>query len=196
MSRTGRDFAIVMLAMVLAAPAAHALATIGARVGVCVASASLDVEQTFDEENRTGFAGTIFLNSGAAGLLDLQAEASYIQKGLEDGVTGLKIELDYVELALLAKAGLPIPAITPHVFGGVGYDIVVDEQISGDLFEASNSDWSLIFGADISFKFGSNSLWVDGRYSMGLTEVNEASDVVSDVKNQAWIFSAGLGHSF
>ncbi len=186
------------LVLCLSAPAmAHAAGTVlGARLGVSVAKASLDVSETFSSENRTGFAGTVFLDLGAA-LLNFQPEASYIQKGLKDGNTGQTIKLDYFELALLAKAGLPIPVVTPHVFAGVAADFNVQENVPADLtFSVKNADWNLLFGADVKFALGKFVLYGDGRYALGLTDVAEGTSVVSDLKNRAWILSAGLGLPF
>jgi hypothetical protein len=187
---------LVVLCLVLPGAASAAGAVLGARGGVSVASASLDVNQTFSSENRTGFAGTIFLDLGAA-LLNLQPEASYVQKGIEDGNTGQTLELDYFELAALLKVGLPIPVVQPHVFGGVGADFRVQDNVPADItFSSKNTDWNLIFGADVKFVLGKFILYGDGRYAMGLTDVTEASDVVTDMKNRAWIFSAGIGMPF
>jgi hypothetical protein len=187
---------LAVLCLVLPGAASAAGGVLGARGGVSVASASLDVNQTFSSENRTGFAGTIFLDLGAA-LLNLQPEASYIQKGIKDGNSGQTLELDYFELAALLKAGLPIPVVQPHVFGGIGADFRVQDNVPSDItFSAKNADWNLIFGADVKFALGKIILYGDGRYAMGLTDVTEASDVVTDMKNRAWIFSAGIGLPF
>jgi hypothetical protein len=189
---------VSVLVLLLLAPAAAqaAGAVLGARAGVSVASASLDVNETFSSDNRTGFAGTIFLDLGSA-LLNLQPEASYVQKGIQDGNTGETLELDYFELAGLLKVGLPIPVVQPHLFGGIGADFRVQDNIPADVtFSAKNADWNLIFGADVKFGLGKVILYGDGRYALGLTDVTEASDVVQDMKNRAWIFSAGVGLPF
>ena len=189
--------ASVLVLFCLVPVAAHAGgAVFGARAGVSVAEASLDVNQTFSSDNRTGFAGTIFLDFPSA-LLNLQAEASYIQKGIENAESGQALELDYFELAGLLKFGLPIPVVQPHLFGGIGADFRVQDNVPADVtFSSKNTDWNLIFGADVKFVLGKIILYGDGRYAMGLTDVTEASDIVQDMKNRAWIFSAGIGLPF
>jgi hypothetical protein len=180
--------AIALLTTALFSGSAEAAGIIGARAGVSVAEASLDVDATFSEENRTGFAGSLFAQLGL-GVIMLQPEVSYIQKG----ISGL--ELNYVEFAGLAKAGLPIPVVTPHLFAGIGADILTNSETDFNI-DTKNTDWTAIFGADVMFNLSGFIAVVDGRYGMGLTEIEEASDTVSNLKNRAWLFSAGLAKSF
>ena len=140
-------------------------------------------------------AGTVFLATGA-GMFELQPEVSYVQKGVEDQITGEALELDYLELAGLLKWGLPLVVVHPHIFGGIAADFEVDKKTPfNNQFDTKSTDWNLILGADVSVPFGAWSLWGDGRYGIGLTDVSDSA-VVSDLKNRAWIFSAGVGHSF
>jgi len=183
------------LALVTFASAAHAAGVIGVRGGVTVASASLDISQTLDKENQTGFAGSAFATLGA-GVAVIQPEISYVEKGVKDSATNNGIELNYLELAALVKTGLPVPVVKPHVFGGIAADIEVDKNVSGIQLDTKSPDWNLIFGADVQFDLSSIMLLADGRYALGLTDVSKGSDVVSDLKNRAWIFSAGVGFHF
>lgn len=184
-----RAIVAAFFVMTLVAGTAHAVGLIGLRAGVSVAEASLDVSQTFSSENRTGFAASGFAQLGL-GVIMLQPELSYIQKGLQG------IELDYIELALLAKAGLPIPVVSPHLFGGIGADFQTKSESDFVGLDTKNTDWTAIFGADVMFHLGGLNAVVDGRYGLGLTEIQEASDTVSDLKNRAWLFSAGLAKQF
>lgn len=194
MARKVSILSIAVLLVLAASGPARADSILGVRGGVCVASASLDINQTFDKDNRTGFAGSVFLSNGS-GLLAIQPEVSYVQKGVEDAISNGGVELDYLELAALLKAGIPLATLRPHVFGGVGADFEVKHDTELAL-DTSSMDWNLIFGADLEILFGQLAVVVDGRYALGLTDVSKTSDIVSDLKNRAWIFSAGLGCSF
>ncbi len=180
------------------ANSAQAVGTLGARFGASIAKASLDnVQQNFDSANRTGFAGTVFLDLGL-GLFSLQPEASYIQKGAKDATTGTVIKLDYIELAALIKAGLPLPTIQPHVFVGLGADYATknDFTVSNIDFSTKNADWTVPIGVDLKLALGKMALYADARYAIGLTDVSKGTGNVTNLKNRAWILSAGIGTSF
>jgi hypothetical protein len=173
---------------------------LGVRGGVSVASASIDdVSGTFDQSNRTGFAGTLFFNTGK-GVFSLQPELSYIQKGVEESGTSNSTELSYLELALLLKAGLPLGIARAGVFGGIGADFEMDckiaegsqsESCSDAGLETNSPDWNGLFGIDVAVYLGSISLWGDGRYAVGLSNISDLESI--SYKNRSWIFSAGIG---
>lgn len=185
------------LSLLVGASVAHAQVpkVLGIRGGVSVASASIDdVSGTFDESNRTGFAGTVFFNTGK-GIFSLQPELSYIQKGTSD-----QTELSYLELAALLKAGLPLGIARIGIFAGIGADFEMDCKVSEGSDSTSCSDtgvdtkspdWNGIFGLDLAVYLGSISLWGDGRYALGLSDISDLESV--SYKNRAWIFSAGVG---
>ncbi len=174
--------------------------TLGLRGGVSVASANIDdIDGTFDQSNRTGFAGTLFFNAGK-GIFSLQPELSYIQKGAAESGTSNQTELTYLETALLLKAGLPLGIARAGIFGGIGADFELDCKISDDSqsescsdlgLDTKSPDWNALFGLDLAVYLGSISLWGDGRYAVGLSDIADIDDV--SYKNRSWIFSAGVG---
>jgi hypothetical protein len=174
--------------------------TLGIRGGVSVASADIeDIDGTFDQDNRTGFAGTLFFNAGK-GIFSLQPEVSYIQKGAAESGESNQTELTYLEAALLLKAGLPLGIARAGIFGGIGADFEMDckvvegsqsESCSDLGLDTKSPDWNALFGIDLAVYLGGISLWGDGRYAVGLSDIADIEDV--SYKNRAWIFSAGVG---
>jgi hypothetical protein len=181
--------ALSVVAAVTTASPGWAAGVLGGRAGVSIAKADVEATDLFDEDNRTGFAGTAFLALGD-GILSLQPEASYIQKGVGD------IALDYAEVAALLKVGAPIvPNIAPHAFAGIGADFEINKDSPLEI-DTETVDWNAIFGADVFLDMGLLTLVVDARYALGLRDIRSAGDAVSDLKNRAWLISAGAGVNF
>ena len=175
----------------------------GAKAGVSVADADISSPgQTFSKSNQTGFAGGLFIHN-YWGILGGQLEASYVQKGTEGSsssstelISG-KTKLDYLELAALLKAGLPLGIVRPGVFGGIGFDIKLscsdESSVAIEPFceNVKSTDWVGILGGDVGVYFGSFAIWGDARYNIGLSDISEISDL--EYKNQGWTFQAGVG---
>jgi hypothetical protein len=196
--RTRMSILVAFLTLCLAfTGSARAAATFGARFGESIAKASLDAQQNFDRANRTGFTATVFLDTGL-GLFDLQPEVSYVQKGVKDAITGEEIKLDYVELAALIKTGLPLPLIQPHLFTGLAADYSTRKHAGFGTFDFSTkgADWTVPIGADLRIALGKYAIYGDARYDIGLTDVAQGSANVKNLKNRAWILSAGVGETF
>lgn len=169
----------------------------GAKAGVSVADADVkDIEGTFSSSNKTGFAGGLFAHN-YWGILGAQVEASYVQKGTKEATTGsivdeVETKLDYLELAALLKAGLPLGIVRPGLFGGIGFDIKLSCSVGGDDCDnVKSTDWVGILGGDVGVYFGSFSIWGDARYNIGLSDISEISNL--EYKNQGWTFQGGVG---
>ncbi len=169
---------------------------LGVRAGVSVAGASLDVSETLDKSNRTGAAAGLFLNYDH-GLLGFQVAGQYSQKGvdLDFGETVSEFSFAYVEIPAVLKLGIPMGIVKPSVFGGAGIGFTANCDINGADCgdEIKSTDTFGIAGADVAIYLGSLSLWADGRYHFGLTNISDASDVVGDLKNRSWTLQAGIG---
>jgi hypothetical protein len=169
---------------------------LGFRGGVSVASASVDVQETFDKSNRTGFAGGLFLNYDA-GVLGFQTGAQYTQKGvdLDLGQVVEEFSLSYLEVPAVLKLGIPLGVIKPSLFGGAGLGFKagcdIDGEDCGDSFK--DLDYFGIAGADVAIYLGSVSLWADGRYHFSFSDISDAEDVFGDFKHRNWTLQAGLG---
>jgi hypothetical protein len=170
---------------------AHAAGVLGGRLGVAVSTLDTEADDVFDAENHEGFALSGFYQIGT-GNFTFQPELSYIEKGVQDGMTGQDITLSYAEIAALAKLGLPILGMQPHVFAGLAGDIEVNKDSPFDIDTKSFTP-NVLVGADLMLTVGPVYLIGDGRYAVGLSDINEVDDVVSDLKNRSWIFSLGVG---
>jgi len=175
--------------------------TFGVRGGVSVASASLDIDETFSTENTTGFTGGAFLDYNA-GILGVQVGGQYTQKGSKldvDQVTS-DFSLANLEIPAVIKLGIPLGMLKPSVFGGAGMSFVMScDRIEGATEvdckdDIKSTEWLGIAGADLTIYLGGLSLWVDGRYHFGLSNISE--DALTDLKNKNWTFQGGIGFGF
>lgn len=66
-----------------------------------------------------------------------------------------------------------------------------EEDIDFDDDEFSRTDLNLQFGAAFTFNVGGASVFVDGRYLLGLTNLNTSDDDDSTVKNKGIALSVG-----
>lgn len=173
-------------------------ATLGARLGASVATLDTDAASVLDEENRTGLVAGVFYNR-SLGLLGYQVEVLYTNRGADFGDGG-SLDLTYIQIPALLRVNLPVGLLQPGVFAGVAAALKVDCQVgdSDDCddiegIEVNDVDLNGVVGADLKFGLVGVSLWLDGRYYLGLSDIGDFEDVVGDLKNRSWEFSAGLG---
>lgn len=204
MMRWKSSLAASLIALAISAPAPlQSQTTVGLRGGVTTSHASLDLDETFARDNRTGFAGGAFFDWNSGGLLGFQVAAEYVQKGvdLDFGRTVNELTLDYLEIPAVVKLGLPLGSLKPSAFGGVSLGFNTGCDVGGEAVpengtdcgdEISGTEWSGVFGADLAWYVSSFSLWVDTRYYVGLSDISDGT-AFNELKNRAWNLSAGVG---
>jgi hypothetical protein len=176
---------------------AQAQTTLGVRGGVSVSSVDLDLGETFDDSNRTGFEGGVFLDFGRSSPLGFQIGAQYAQKGaeLEFGDVVEDLSLNYLEIPAVVKLGIPLGGLKPSVLGGVamGFNTGCEGFGRDDCSEnITSTNFSGLLGADVVIDLGGLSLWADGRFHFGLNDIADAVEV-DELKTRAWALQAGLG---
>lgn len=176
--------------------AVQAQTTFGVRGGVSVSSVDRDLSETFDDSNRTGFTGGVFLDFGGQRPLGLQVGAQYSQKGAELDINDTleDLTLNYLEIPAVLKLGIPLGIAKPSLLGGVamGFRTSCDYSGSADCEDTTSTEWAGLLGADVAIYLGGLSVFVDGRYHFGLNDISDAF-AVDELKNRAWSFQAGLG---
>lgn len=208
MKRTWFASALVMGALVFAQ--ASAAQSIGFRVGVSSSNVSTDQVDLVDTDSRTGFVAGGFLNVGLGDVLSIQPEILYSQKGFGVSEAGASAtaELDYIEFPLLLKAsfGSDGQKVRPALFVGGFAAFEASCGVSGEvagiggstdcdvvLDERETTDAGLVFGGGIDVVISEGLfLVVDGRYNLGLLNLDGEVDVAS-VKSRGFSASAGLG---
>jgi hypothetical protein len=192
---------VALMVVMTAAPGFAQGRTFGVRAGTSVSTLDTNVEDIFDEENRSGFVGGVFYNQ-SLGLLGYQLEVLYANRGTAFRGGG-SIDLAYIEVPALLKVGVPLGLLRPGVFGGVAvaFNVACDLEDEGTTtscdditeFNVNRTDWNAVVGADLQLGLAGLSLWGDGRYYLGLSDIGEIEDVTANFKNRSWEFTAGIG---
>jgi Outer membrane protein beta-barrel domain len=186
--------------------------------GLNIANLSTDPEPTgISLDNLTGFAVGGVLNFEFSSGFCIQAEPMYLQGGAqttisEQGINvNLKLKTNYISIPVLLtyvfQAGEN--QIKPYIFAGPSLGILVSATASGEAggitadFDIKDSlktiDFSALFGAGVNIPVGSNTIFVEGRYSLGFININN-SDFLSasavTIKTKGIQFFAGIRFPF
>lgn len=190
---------------------------IGGKAGFNVSDLNVDAAPGEVIDTRTDFVGGGFVSFPIGDFFAFQPEVLYSRKGAkvndsEEGVE-LKVKLDYVEIPLLLVGRLmdENSAARPIVYAGpaVSFEAkceiegTVDavsasadcndiSQFGGDDIETKGTDFGIIFGGGLEFNAGSAVIIIEGRYNVGLVDINDTPDD-TEIKNRAFSFMAGIG---
>ncbi|MGB5895646.1 MAG: porin family protein [Ignavibacteriaceae bacterium] len=143
----------------------------------------------YDVQSRTlfgvgGFFG-IYLNE----YLSIQLELMYVEKGgvfTQASIPDMRIKSNQIELPLILKAGIG-ENIRAYIIGGVFLSFVLDATVEtelaglsleGDLTEIlKKTEFGSVFGAGISIPVWKGSAFIEGRYNLGLTNLNKGGNI-------------------
>jgi hypothetical protein len=201
-------FALFIGSVLLLPVQAEAQTVIGVKGGIGISDLSVEGDDSFS--SRTAFVGGGFATIGLGETFFVQPEVLYALKGAKSDIDGVDatIALDYIEIPLLvgAQFGLGSSSVVPRVFAGPSVAFETGCKLSGtesgvsveldcsDFELLTNSvDFGLVFGAGLGIPLGSVELVIDGRYDLGLTNINDSEFDDESVKNRAWQFMAGVG---
>ena len=111
--------------------------------------------------------------------------------------------LTYVEIPLLLAAHLALSETSYlRAYGGPTFDILVSANFEGQIQgQEANVDikdgiasfeYGLALGGGYTYDAGKVSFWVDGRWSLGMTSIDDTGKD-RDIKNQSVEFALGVG---
>lgn len=164
-----------------------------------------------DEGRRTGFTAGVFLVADFRGLLALQPELRFIQKGYQIAssvrlgeelvpVTAT-IKIDYVEVPLLVRLDVPTAGpVSPHVLVGPTFGSTVNaaaevklegESQTVDIGDGvGGTDLGLEFGAGVDVEIDAGTAILDARFGFGLSNIPSIANL--SVKNRGVMVTAGF----
>jgi hypothetical protein len=123
--------------------------------------------------SRTGFEGGGFLTVGL-GPFAVQPEVLYVSKGGQNLSGSSTVELDYIEVPVLAKFSLGLPEINPAILIGPYFSSYLGSNTQNAvLTNASSSD----VGGIIGLEFHIASFYLSGRYELGISHVTTDTNI-------------------
>ena len=160
---------------------------------------------------RFGFAGPFGLETGI-GLVQKGAVATPSQTGL---TSNIDFNLNYVEIPLLLTLGIPTGPfpLHPRVFAGPQIGFRSSCSLSGTIsgvsasvdcgggsgslgattLDTNSTDFGLVFGGGLDFPLaGPLAFTVDGRYDLGLSNIEPSGSTTSSTKNRNFLVSGGV----
>jgi hypothetical protein len=152
-----------------------------------------DLRVTFADPTMTNYeikSRTLFGVGGFVGIsvnefLSVQLEPMYIAKGgtyAERTIPEMKIESSQLDLALITKLGIgreirPFIAVGPYMsflFDASMKVNLVGREWEGDMMQAlKRTEYGIVFGAGVGIQVWKGSVFIEGRYALGLTNVNK-----------------------
>lgn len=187
-------YAFVVLLLIFHLLPVHAQNTyVGVKGGVNFADLDIVFEDQslsdHDVQSRTLFGAGGIIGITLSELFSVQLEPMFILKGgiyTEPSISDLNVQSSHLELPLLLKVGIG-EKIRPYILAGpaVGFLLASTVEtemaglaLEGDLTEILNrTEFGAIFGAGLSVPVWKGSFFIEGRYALGMTNLNKGGMV-------------------
>ncbi len=177
---------------------ANAQVNFGVIGGLNLANVSFDPDPDgVDLSNRTGFGIGGVLSFGLGETLALQLEPMFLQKGAKATVQGFgetELKSSYIEVPAMLKFAFGSSDTKPYVIAGptIGYLLSAKQDETDIKDDVKSIDFGLTFGGGVSLPMGNNTVFVEGRYSLGLSDINDDSSDDTKIKTKGIQIMAGF----
>lgn len=138
-----------------------------------------------DIKSKTKFCGGGFFGISLNKYMSIQLEPMYVGKGgifTETSTPDINIKSNQLEFPVIMKVGIG-EKVRPYIIGGMWISFVLDAsietqlagiQLVGDLTKIiKKKEFGALSGAGISVPVWRGSAFVEGRYALGLTNLNK-----------------------
>jgi opacity protein-like surface antigen len=189
-----RKFLLIFLAVILVS-ATHAY---GFKVMVGGHLSKYTVEPAVDGiewKNKMGFliGGGIELFSVPH--ISLEIEGLYFRKGSKVDIIGAEGDhtLDVISIPALVKVKI-LPGPSPYVLGGGEFSFILTHKLEGvDIKDTTKSfDYGLIFGAGYEMSMPGASVYVEGRYHLGIANILKDPAAGESLKTKSLVVILGI----
>lgn len=119
----------------------------------------------------------------------------YLQKGA--GIPDEEVKLSYLELPVMFKYIFGTRNRSPYFVAGptIAVNLNAEFEAYGDTYdmEIKSFDWGLSLGGGMSIPIGNNSIFVETRFALGLTNISDGDDyLVGDTKTRGVQLFSGI----
>ena len=148
----------------------------------------VDNDEVYEVLSKNYFGAGALIELHLNSIFSIRLEPMYLQKGgiyRAEQQEDIRIKCQVLEIPLLFKAG-DGDKIRPYVVAGPSFGYYLESAayadflgltLEGDLGEILKvKEWSLLFGAGTEIPVWKGILFVEGRYHMGLTNMNEGGE--------------------
>lgn len=157
----------LLAALVVVAPLATAQTTFGVRAGLNVATIKSDPDIA-DAGAQLGFVGGIFAEVPVASGFAVQPEILYTAKGVDRDAPNMGIGVDYLEIPVLVKAGLPVSELLDvDVYAGPALAVKLSGEAEDIRFNSTN------LGVAVGASVASGPFGVDARYTFSVADATD-----------------------
>ncbi len=200
---------VLVLGLTLQPSIAQISLDTGLKVGANLAQLDVaDLEEGTVVEPLQTYMGGVFLRLNLLGILSLQPELNYMQKGSVFNTTDnvkTTFNLNYVEVPLLVKLNVLsiLSFFKGSVYGGVAYGKLLEAKVTteynGTTAELDIKDWynereeSYVGGVEVQLNLGALNILVDGRLTMSQKNIL-VPELEGDAKNK--VYTLGVGFVF
>ncbi len=149
----------------------------------------------------SAYAAGVYLEFNLPGPLSIEAEGLYSMKGSKIEALGVTNTTNaaYVDILVLLKYYLPVPAVSPNLYAGPMYSTLLSAKTKREgtgitstetdvKSQFASGDFGLVFGAGLEF----TAIRIDARYYLGLS----ALDKDGNLKMYNRVISLYVGLSF
>jgi len=163
----------------------------GARLGMNMANASVtpDLPAPISKSGRTGFSAGVYSEFGVAEDFAITTEALYNQGGFKASANGQEATFKFDEISVPIsgkyKFAMENSTVKPFLLFGGNVGFVIKSELEGggqtqDLKSQTESmSYGVHFGAGVEFEVSPGvNLFFDGRYALGLKDVDKSTDEV------------------
>lgn len=150
----------------------------GVRGALNISNLDFDPDATFENKHRNGFAFAGFVDFGFSEELSLHTELQWSAEGGKDEA----IRADYIQMPIMLKL-----SASERLSFGAGPQISLKTWKNNDGF--STFAFSGVVGAEYMI---TDELFIDARYSYGLTNILDEDLTDAEAKNHVMQFGFGI----